>query len=223
MLSKIVETWASGGWLMLPLFLLTVFIYYTAFELWLRLESHFLVRGRVYRLSDQEISARLDLGPVPLRQILSSCASNAEEVQRHFAEITSEFVPLINRRIRFLGIVVGIGPLMGLLGTVTGMLSTFDGMVQSRGDKFQNVVHGVSEALITTQTGLIISIPAMAILSIIVQRRNMLRRCIARLARYNTRLVLRSGCPVPSTPAGLEIPDPERTTQENRRRTQTNS
>ncbi len=202
MLTNVMETWVSGGWLMLPLLGLTVFLYYTAFELWLRLEAHYLVRGRVYRLSDQEILSRLDQGPVPLRKILCPDASNGDEVRRHYQEVSNEYLPLVNRRIRFLGIVIGIGPLMGLLGTVTGMLSTFDGMVQGQGDKFQNVVHGISEALITTQTGLIISIPAMAILSVIVQRRNLLRRGIARLERYNTRLVLRSACPVSASTVG---------------------
>jgi len=99
---------------------------------------------------------------------------------------------------------ITIGPLVGLLGTVTGMLSTFDGMIAGQGEKFQNVVHGISEALITTQTGLIISIPAMSILSVIIQRRNRLRRSIARLERYNTCQVLKLGCPIKAPSDTLE-------------------
>ena len=182
-----------------PLLALTIFLYYTAFDLWLRLEGHFLIQRKVHALSDAEISDRLDIGTPPLRAVVASDARTPGEVKRHYAEVMNEYLPLVNRRIRFLGIVVTVGPLMGLLGTVTGMLSTFDGMIQSQGEKFQNVVHGISEALITTQTGLIISLPAMAILSVIVQRRNQLRRSIARLERYSTCLVLRAGCPVPAT------------------------
>jgi len=81
---------------------------------------------------------------------------------------------------------------------VTGMLSTFDGMLVVAGNRFDSIVTGISEALITTQTGLIISIPAIVILSLIVQRRNALVLAIARLERYNTRLALRADCPVPA-------------------------
>ena len=182
---------------MMPLFALTVFIYYTALDLFIRLTTHFLIRSRVDRLSDTQIAARLRSDLKPLRDLLLEDASDAGEVKRHFVEVTNEYLPVVNRRIKFLGVIITIGPLMGLLGTVTGMLSTFEGLMNAQGDKFQNVVQGISEALITTQTGLIISIPAMVILSLIVQRRNRLRRCIVRLERYNTCLVLKVGCPIP--------------------------
>lgn len=189
--------WISGGWLMIPLLALTVFIYYTALDLLLRLQGHFLIRSGVDRMSDSEIAARSQTDRPLLRRILVEDAAGAEEVKRHFVEVNNEYLPVVNRRIKFLGIIITIGPLMGLLGTVTGMLTTFEGLIEGQGDKFQNVVHGISEALITTQTGLVISIPAMVILSLIVQRRNRLRRCIARLERYNTCLILKVGCPIP--------------------------
>ena len=183
--------WASGGWLMMPLLALTVFIYYTALDLWIRLEMHLLIRSKVYRMSDYELATRLDKDRAGLRELLVEDASDVNEVKRHFVHVTNEYLPVVNRRIRFLSIIITIGPLMGLLGTVTGMLSTFQGLIHEHGNKFENVVHGISEALITTQTGLLISIPALIILSLIVQRRNGLRRAIARLERYNTCLVLK--------------------------------
>mgnify|MGYP002857085801 CR=1 FL=1 len=183
--------WAGGGWLMVPLAALTVFMYYTVLDLWIRLQYHFLIRSGVHRMSDSEISVRAGTDQPALGQLILHDAENTDEVKRHFVEVENEYLPAVNRRIRFLGIIITIGPLMGLLGTVTGMLSTFQGLVLSQGDKFQNVVHGISEALITTQTGLIISIPAMVILALVVQRRNHLRRCIARLERFNTCLILK--------------------------------
>ncbi len=204
MLEEVVQTWTSGGWLMLPLLILTLFIYYNALLLWLQLENHFLIKSRAHLMSDQEINQALDLGPIPLRSLLCHYESEVDKVKRHFVEISKEYLPPVNRRIRFLGIMITIGPLLGLLGTVTGMLSTFDGMISGTGEKFQNVVHGISEALITTQTGLIISIPAMIILSVIVQRRNRLRRSIARLERYNTCQVLKLGYPVGGSSENFE-------------------
>ncbi len=190
--------WSSGGWLMAPLLALTVFIYYSGLELLLHLETHFLIRSRVHEMSDNQIAAKTRNGLKRLRPLLHESAVNVDEVKRHFGEVRAEYLPQINRRIRFLGVVIPIGPLVGLLGTVTGMLSTFAGMAGGQGSRFDNVIQGISEALITTQTGLVISIPALALLSLIIQKRNLLERCIARLERYNTCLILKVGCPIPA-------------------------
>ena len=53
--------------------------------------------------------------------------------------------------------------LLGLLGTVTGMLATFAALGQgSGGDQAMAAISaGISEALITTETGLIIALPGL--------------------------------------------------------------
>lgn len=197
LLAETLKIWTSGGWLMLPLLLLTIFIYATALHLFFRVHFHFLLLGKAHRLDAGSIVNGKNSHLEKARRLILFEAINSGEVRRHFEEVRSEYLPFINRRIRFLGIIITAGPLVGLLGTVTGMLSTFSGMIESQGDRFESVVTGISEALITTQTGLIIAIPALIILSLIVQRRNMLVLAIARLERYNTRLALRADCPIP--------------------------
>ena len=196
LIDQALRIWTSGGWLMLPLLLLTVFIYLTAFDLFCRVQFHFLVRGKVHKRSAGELARDQRSALKMTRELVRFDALTSEEVKRHFAEVRNEYLPPIDRRIRFLAIIITAGPLLGLLGTVTGMLSTFKGMVDQVGNRFDSVVTGISEALITTQTGLVISIPAMVLLSLIIQRRNTLVHCIARLERYNVRLALRADCPV---------------------------
>lgn len=184
------ETWKSGGWLMVPLLVLTVYIYATAIHLLFRVHFHFLLRGKVHRLGREKIAiggnANLELA----RQLIREDAIDREDIRRHFEEVRNEYLPFIDRRIRFLGVLITAGPLIGLLGTVVGMLSTFSGMMESMGNRFASIVTGISEALITTQTGLIISIPALLLLSWIIQRRNSLVLAITRLERYNMRKIL---------------------------------
>ncbi|MEM7791976.1 MAG: MotA/TolQ/ExbB proton channel family protein [Verrucomicrobiota bacterium] len=182
---------ADGGWLMLPLFFLALFMYFTALELYLRLRLHFLLKSKVYRLSDDALSKELSRENSVLNRILLMQPKSVEVVRRHFQEVRQEYLPVINRRIRFLAIVITTGPLVGLLGTVTGMLATFRGMVSQSGTKFDNMIEGISEALVTTQTGLLVSIPALVVLSFIIQHRNQLERCIARLEYYNITLAIR--------------------------------
>lgn len=173
---------------MLPLLGLAVFMYYTALDLYLRLRMHFLLRSKVYQLSDDALKSELSNSLITLKQLLLTEATSTHEVRRHFKQVRQEYLPIINRRIRFLAIIITAGPLVGLLGTVTGMLVTFNGMIVPHGSKFENMIEGISEALITTQTGLLVSIPALVVLSFIIQRRNQLERCIARLEYYNVAL-----------------------------------
>ncbi|MDE0769648.1 MAG: MotA/TolQ/ExbB proton channel family protein [Opitutaceae bacterium] len=189
--SEILDIWAKGGWLMLPLFALTLFIYHAVLELLLRLNGHFLARSGYDRISDIGINHALRSGDWTLRRLLALDASSRVEVRRHFQEVRAEYMPTINRRIRFLSVLITAGPLVGLLGTVVGMLTTFDGMAGSDTSKFASVVSGVSEALITTQGGLIVSIPAFVLLSLIIQKRNQLECCLSRLEQFNVRMAMR--------------------------------
>lgn len=172
---------------MLPLWVLTLFIYYTAVELFIWLNRHLLVRERLHRLDDDALHVHLSENGGGVSGLLLKGAENAGQVKRHFNLLRQVYLPPIDRRIRFLSVVITAGPLLGLLGTVTGMLSTFDGMVRAQGNKFEEIVEGISEALITTQTGLIIAIPAMVLLSLIIQHRHKVARALARLESYQTR------------------------------------
>lgn len=58
-------------------------------------------------------------------------------------------------------VMAAIAPLMGLLGTVTGMISTFDIITEFGTGDPKMLSGGISEALITTELGLIVAIPAL--------------------------------------------------------------
>jgi biopolymer transport protein ExbB len=91
-------------------------------------------------------------------------------------------VGFVDRRARFIGTLVAAAPLMGLLGTVLGMLQTFFGISTSGGAETAGVVAaGISEALVTTQTGLTIALPGLFIVMVIRRRKHALEAKLARL------------------------------------------
>ncbi len=55
-----------------------------------------------------------------------------------------------------------VAPLLGLLGTVGGMIQTFQAIRLYGAGNAQALAAGISQALITTETGLLIAIPALA-------------------------------------------------------------
>ncbi|OLA86236.1 MAG: hypothetical protein BHW65_00640 [Verrucomicrobia bacterium CAG:312_58_20] len=59
-----------------------------------------------------------------------------------------------------LSVSAAVAPLLGLLGTVTGIIKTFGDLSFSGAGQAQFISAGISEALITTEYGLVVAIPA---------------------------------------------------------------
>jgi biopolymer transport protein ExbB len=182
-MGRILEIWLSGGWVMIPLFALAVLLYTQAVQLlgyirragldaddemswWEWVRSPESARGRVAEII----------------RYTQSDVKSAKQIRNRFDEVRIGMVSLIDRRARFIATLVAAAPLMGLLGTVMGMLSTFFGISTSGGAETAGVVAaGISEALVTTQTGLTIALPGLFFVMVIHRQRHALEARIARL------------------------------------------
>ncbi len=82
-------------------------------------------------------------------------------------------VPLLERYLTTLGTIAHISPLLGLLGTVTGNIQAFGvlGEFGSVGNPAL-LASGISEALLTTAAGIIVSIPAISFYNFLVNKVN---------------------------------------------------
>ena len=63
--------------------------------------------------------------------------------------------------VQYLQVLASISPMMGLLGTVSGMVKAFRNIADQGIGKPELLANNISEALITTATGLLIAIPAL--------------------------------------------------------------
>lgn len=77
-----------------------------------------------------------------------------------------------HRRLGIIRACIVIAPLLGLLGTVTGMVDTFAGVLA--GGYLQEMSKGISKALLTTQYGLAIAVPALVFERLLLRRSNKL-------------------------------------------------
>jgi biopolymer transport protein ExbB len=78
--------------------------------------------------------------------------------------------PRIERFGTAVSVIAAVAPLLGLLGTVTGMIGTFEVITEFGTGDPKMLSGGISEALVTTQLGLIVAIPALLIGNIIGAR-----------------------------------------------------
>ncbi len=78
----------------------------------------------------------------------------------YFEEKIYSYIPKLEKMMPTLNILGVIAPLLGLLGTVTGMIATFDVITVHGSGNPSLLSKGISEALITTELGLMVAIPS---------------------------------------------------------------
>ena len=90
-----------------------------------------------------------------------------ELVEEILYEQIIETQPKVMRLLPFISVTAAVAPLLGLLGTVTGMINTFNRIkIFGTGDA-KSLSGGISEALITTEFGLIVAIPSLLLFALL--------------------------------------------------------
>lgn len=89
-------------------------------------------------------------------------------------------VRFVMASIKSIAILASVAPLLGLLGTVTGMITTFMVIATSGTGDAKALASGISEALITTQTGLVVAVPGLFLANFLRRRSNNLEGRIQR-------------------------------------------
>lgn len=82
------------------------------------------------------------------------------EIQEAVQVSAREEIHKLQVGIPFLEVIIAIAPLLGLLGTATGLFTVFEG-VGAGEEKYEEMAQGISEALITTVSGLAVAVPAV--------------------------------------------------------------
>lgn len=78
-------------------------------------------------------------------------------------EVTEEETATLFQKISYLSLIAGVAPMLGLLGTVTGMIMAFNKIAAMEGAANPaDLADGISQALVTTCTGLIVAIPVLS-------------------------------------------------------------
>lgn len=105
--------------------------------------------------------------PSPTSGMLIDAVDHSDESVELVEEVMYESMlntqPKLEAFLNVIAVTAAIAPLLGLLGTVTGIIKTFKLMnVFGAGDP-KPLISGISEALITTELGLVLAIPALII------------------------------------------------------------
>lgn len=171
------KTWfehiQAGGIIMIPILglgLLCLIMAIWKFRSLMKLEVNVdrtlsQVLSLVHSNKIEEAKAEADKIGAPVGMVLLEGIHHHKAPQEHIEEIMHEQImsqiPQLEKNLSVLSVAAAAAPLLGLLGTVTGMIHTFDMIAVFGTGKVNLLSGGISEALVTTEYGLVIAIPAL--------------------------------------------------------------
>ena len=163
----------AGGWVMVPIILCSVVAAAITLERLWTLQPKRVVPADLSRqvwewvsgnqLNHQHLQELR--ASSPLGQILAAGVTSRQQDRATLKEVVEDagrhVVHDLERYLNTLGTIAAVSPLLGLLGTVTGMIRTFSALTVGGVGDPASLAGGISEALITTEAGLMVAIPAL--------------------------------------------------------------
>lgn len=190
---KLYETVLAGGWVLIPICAVGALAFY------IMLVTCTTIGGDLFRTSMDEpltwfkksLSAPC---PLPrkiwwhsgisylfLQRLLSLRGKSRAFVSTSFElEITRLFQHM-ERGLFFIGVLAAVAPLMGLYGTVNGMVATFKTITMYGNSNPVLLADGISEALLTTQSGLLIAFPLLLLKNLLDDRISFIQKQLHKL------------------------------------------
>lgn len=155
---SLVERWHQGGTVGYIITALGVFAILLA--IW-----RFIVLTGISSRVNAQLKADRASTNNPLGRVIKVYEDNpsldAESLELKLHEAVIKETPAIESGLNLLKIIAAVGPLLGLLGTVTGMIVTFQAITIFGAGDPKAMAGGISQALVTTVEGLCLAIPVV--------------------------------------------------------------
>ena len=172
---SISELFANGGPAMVPLLFLSFLALSTIIErgwFWSKILTHEReIAGRVIEAARRDWDAATEIARKSVNQPIGRFLHSALDLEDPDPDVfqlalqasADEEIATMRRGEKILEATVALGPLLGLLGTVLGLIRSLkDIRISDLGtDSTAGVTLGISEALISTATGMIVAITAL--------------------------------------------------------------
>ncbi len=173
---SLADMWKAGGWTMYPLGGFAIFgltlIFYNFIAVrknkFLNPKGVQQVEQYINSLQIQEAVEYCEKHPSPITNIIGNGLAHADPrdidadaVSTAMEEASVEEFANPYVLINYLSVIASLAPMLGLYGTVSGMVKAFNTIATEGAGSASKLADNISEALITTATGMIVGIPAM--------------------------------------------------------------
>jgi biopolymer transport protein ExbB len=192
---KLYESLTDGGWILLPIFLVgswALFLLFKALDT-IGDDIYRLEMATPMKLFETALDNGKPINPVRhwwlrpglsyrlLQHIITIKDSNQLFLESSVRIRLLQAYSQMEKGLSFVGVLASVAPLLGLLGTVDGMVATFETITRFGNSNPVLLADGISEALLTTQAGLLIAFPLLLAKNYVDDRISFLRTQLERL------------------------------------------
>ena len=179
-----IEQIKIGGWVMIPLVILSLWMWFLIAK---KLKDHYSfttgdrpVSECIRNLGTDKFSAAIWQKEI-IDGYLKERTDDDEINQSILVSLRLPLEQYLKRYVGTIYLLATIAPMLGLLGTVGGMIKTFGVIAEFGTGNARALASGISEALITTQTGLVVAVPGLFLANFLIRRSDIY---ISRMNRF---------------------------------------
>ena len=170
---RVIELLLKGGFMMIPIFLLSIVAVYVFVERVLNIKKasqigdHFFddIKKQVLNgdINSAKVLCAQNDSPVArmIEKGLSRLGTELKNIEASIENVGRIEIYKLEKNLSLLATISGAAPMIGFLGTVTGMIRAFMSIAQEEGTVSPKLLSsGIYEAMITTAAGLFVGIIA---------------------------------------------------------------
>ena len=162
----------KGGFILIPIAILLFYTFYVIIERYLYISKASKIDNNLMR----DVRENLNFGKLDLAQTIAERSNSASGnilkegilvIGRPIAEIESNMERAANieigemeKRLGHLGLIAGIAPTLGFIGTISGVIKIFYSISVTENISIGNISGGLYEKMISSGTGLLVGIIA---------------------------------------------------------------
>ncbi|KAA9353162.1 MULTISPECIES: MotA/TolQ/ExbB proton channel family protein [Larkinella] len=163
---------AKGGWVMIPISLLFFFALYMIIERWLfirnntKVDDNFIdnvkdmvLQGNIKSAESFCKNQRNSIGRI-FEKAVGRIGSPIREIEGTLETVGQIELSRLEKNLGYLGIIAGIAPMLGFIGTISGIIRIFYDISLSDNISVGIIAGGLYEKMITSGAGLIVGVIA---------------------------------------------------------------
>jgi biopolymer transport protein ExbB len=185
----------SGGTVMVPILAVSLVMWVLIFNRVWFMRTLYVKNisrsraGELVRLNQQPADRYKGANSLLVRQFLARRTRDRDLDGYILDENVMGLCASLDRYLAAIRVLSAVAPLLGLLGTVVGMMHTFEVITVFGTGNARAMAAGISVALITTQTGLMVAIPGLYMAGWLTRRSRNLKNRIAATGMYLRRFI----------------------------------
>ncbi|MDF7816137.1 MotA/TolQ/ExbB proton channel family protein [Runella sp. MFBS21] len=162
----------KGGWVMIPLLIMFFLTIFLIIERWLAINANgkleesfidnmkdFVQQGNIKSAESLCRNQRSAAGRI-FEKAIGRIGYSIKDIESTIENASHIEVSRLESNLSYLGVIAGIAPMLGFVGTISGIINIFYSISQSNDFDISTIASGMYEKMVTSGAGLIVGLIA---------------------------------------------------------------